>query len=80
MIKLLMIVNVRLKLVVKLLLSQTPLASDLRNVSTALKIVTDLERIGDQSADIAEIIIRLDGEYTYKMVEHIPAMASVAKE
>lgn len=62
-----------------LLLSQTPLATDLRNVSTALKVVTDLERIGDQGADIAELIIGLDGEYTFKMVEHIPAMASVAK-
>ncbi|WP_249029082.1 phosphate signaling complex protein PhoU [Tannockella kyphosi] len=62
-----------------LLLSQTPLATDLRNVSSALKVVTDLERIGDQSADIAELIISLDGEYTFKMVEHIPSMASVAK-
>lgn len=62
-----------------LLLIQTPLAQDLRDVSTALKIVTDLERIGDQSADIAAIILELDGEYVYKMVEHIPNMAHVAK-
>lgn len=62
-----------------LLLKQTPLAQDLRDVSTALKIVTDLERIGDQSADIASIIIDLNGEYAFKMVEHIPNMAHVAK-
>ena len=39
-----------------LILRQQPIATDLRNVTTALKIVTDLERIGDQAADIAEII------------------------
>ena len=36
-----------------LILRQQPIATDLRNVTTALKIVTDLERIGDQAADIA---------------------------
>ena len=40
-----------------LILKQQPVASDLRNVSTALKVVTDLERIGDQGADIAEILL-----------------------
>lgn len=40
----------------KLLLMQHPVASDLRTVSAALKMVTDLERIGNQSADIADIV------------------------
>ena len=40
----------------KLLLQQQPVASDLRTISAALKMVTDMERIGHQSADIAEII------------------------
>ena len=40
----------------KLLLQRQPVAKDLRVVSSALKMVTDMERIGDQSADIAEII------------------------
>ncbi len=40
----------------KLLLQQHPVAKDLRIVSSALKMVTDMARIGDQSADIAEII------------------------
>ncbi|MGN1450741.1 MAG: phosphate signaling complex protein PhoU [Eubacteriales bacterium] len=40
----------------KLLLSQQPVARDLRTISSALKMVTDMERIGDQSADIAEIV------------------------
>ena len=35
---------------------QTPVASDLRHVSTALHIINDMERIGDQSADIAELV------------------------
>lgn len=43
-------------LCLKLLLQQQPVASDLRQISSALKMVTDLERIGDQAADIAEII------------------------
>lgn len=62
-----------------LILRQQPIASDLRNVTTALKIVTDLERIGDQAADIAEIIMNFEGEHAYKTVEHIPTMAKKAK-
>lgn len=62
-----------------LILRQQPIASDLRNVTSALKIVTDLERIGDQAADIAEIILNLEGEHVYKTVEHIPTMAKRAK-
>ena len=44
-------------LCIKLLLKQQPVASDLRQVSSALKMVTDLERIGNQAADIAEIVM-----------------------
>lgn len=40
----------------KLLLQQQPVARDLRIISSALKMITDMERIGDQSADIAEIV------------------------
>lgn len=40
----------------KLLLQQQPVATDLRIISSALKMVTDMARIGDQSADIAEIV------------------------
>lgn len=43
----------------RLLLQQQPVACDLRDVSTALKMVTDLERIGDQAADIAEVTVFL---------------------
>lgn len=37
------------------LLHQQPVASDLRKVSAALKMITDMERIGDQAGDIAEV-------------------------
>lgn len=43
-------------LCLKLLLQQQPVARDLRQISAALKMVTDMERIGDQAADIAEIL------------------------
>ena len=43
-------------LCLKLLLRQQPVASDLRKISAALKMITDMERIGDQASDIAEIV------------------------
>ena len=45
----------------KLLLQQQPVAKDLRIISAALKMITDMERIGDQAEDIAEIIPFLSG-------------------
>lgn len=48
-------------LCLKLLLQQQPVARDLRQISAALKMITDMERIGDQASDIAEIIPYLNG-------------------
>ena len=48
-------------LCLKLLLQQQPVARDLRQISAALKMITDMERIGDQADDISDIIIYLDG-------------------
>ena len=49
-------------LCLKMLLQQQPVAKDLRQISAALKMITDLERIGDQASDIAEIISFIDGK------------------
>ena len=63
-----------------LILKQTPVAGDLRMVSTALKVVTDLERIGDHASDIAELILRIHGKDVYKMLDHLPVMAAKASD
>ena len=47
-------------LCLRILLRQQPVARDLRTVSSALKMITDMERIGDQAADIAEIVLSGD--------------------
>lgn len=64
-------------LCLKLLLQQQPVARDLRQISAALKIITDMERIGDQAADIAEIISAMLSEgYVPEDVGHIRDMAT----
>lgn len=63
-----------------LILRQQPVAKDLRIVTTALKVVTDMERIGDHAADISELIIRNRFKSNYSLLEEIPKMAEVAKQ
>ena len=58
----------------KLLLHQQPVARDLRAISAALKMITDMERIGDQAEDIAEIVISI-GNHTMDGLEIIEQMA-----
>ena len=58
----------------KLLLHQQPVAKDLRLISAALKMITDMERIGDQAEDIAEIVTFLNG-HTMDGMELIEEMA-----
>jgi len=61
-----------------LILRQQPVARDLRKISTALKMITDIERIGDNAADIAELSMEITGEYIFEIVGHIPKMAEIA--
>lgn len=69
----------------RILLSQQPVATDLRTISTAFKMITDMERICDQAADIAEIVLNFEGVKMLKkpidimkMAEHCVIMTSKA--
>ena len=66
-------------LCMRMLLQQQPVASDLRVISAALKMITDMERIGDQAADIAEVVTMLEAESAIEPPEHISAMAEEAR-
>lgn len=66
-------------LCLRMLLMQQPVARDLRLVSSALKMITDMERIGDQAADIAEIVTMLKDADQAAPPEHIAAMAEEAR-
>ncbi|HYF77458.1 MAG TPA: phosphate signaling complex protein PhoU [Symbiobacteriaceae bacterium] len=59
----------------QLMALQQPLASDLRSIGTALKIVTDLERMADHATDIAKVTVRLSGQKLIKELVDIPLMA-----
>lgn len=66
-------------LCLRMLLTRQPVAHDLRVVSSALKMITDMERIGDHAADISEIVTMMD--YSSAMQpEHFGAMSRAAIE
>ena len=64
----------------KLIATQQPIAGDLRKISTAFKIITDLERMGDLALDIAKVTIRLAGQRLIKPLVDIPRMAVLAQQ
>lgn len=66
-------------LCMKLLLQQQPVARDLRTISAALKMISDMERIGDQASDIADIAKFLDGSDITHHV-HLQQMAEAAMQ
>ena len=64
----------------KILLMERPVASDFRDVSAALKMITDLERIADHCSDISEYIIMLSEEKEIPMPEYVPEMIECTKK
>ena len=63
-------------LCMKLLLQQQPVARDLRLISSALKMITDMECIGDQAADIAELAIFMAENPAVKNLKHVSQMGN----
>ena len=64
----------------RLLLKQQPVAGDLRKISTAIKMITDIERIGDSAADIAEITLHRKASVGDEVMERILSMADDARD
>ena len=64
----------------KLIATQQPMAKDLRIIGTALKIITDLERMGDYAEDIAKVTKRIKDEKLIKPLVDIPRMALITQE
>ena len=65
------------RLCLQLLLQQQPVARDLRTISAALKMITDLERISDNATDIGEIVLRIAGQRFIKPLVDIPMMGDI---
>ncbi|WP_163194494.1 phosphate signaling complex protein PhoU [Clostridium thermarum] len=65
---------------IKLIAMQQPLATDLRNIFTSIKVATDLERMADHAVDIAKIAKRLKNEVYIKELVDIPRMAEIVQK
>ncbi len=63
-----------------LITRQQPVARDLRTVSATLKVVTDVERIGNHAVDIAELARRNQGHSIYQISDSMPGLISAAKD
>lgn len=63
----------------RLLALQQPMARDLRTIGTAMKVITDIERMGDHAVDLAKISKRLAKEKLFKPLVDIPRLAELAK-
>lgn len=67
-------------LCLRLITLQQPVAGDMRRISAALKMITDMERIGDQAADIADLSQRLIDHGVYRHAKHLNQMAEVTSD
>jgi phosphate transport system protein len=63
----------------RLLALQQPMGKDLREIGTAMKVITDIERIGDLAVDIAKIALKVEKEFGDASVIDIPRMGAVAR-
>jgi len=63
----------------EMLALQQPMAGDLRVVGTAMKMITDIERIGDLAVDIAKITMKIEKEFGESSFIDIPGMANIAR-
>lgn len=64
---------------IHIIATQQPMGSDLRRLTAIIKLITDLERIGDYSVNIAEIVLEIGEDPLIKPLVDIPKMAEVAK-
>ncbi|MBQ7347485.1 MAG: phosphate signaling complex protein PhoU [Clostridia bacterium] len=62
----------------RIMIRQQPVAKDFREVSTALKMITDIERFGDQASDIGDLVYTMPGDSYIKKLTHITAMGELA--
>jgi phosphate transport system protein len=65
---------------IRLLALQQPLATDLREIGTALKMITDIERIGDLAVDIAKIAMKIEKEFGTSDFIDLPSMSGIARK
>ena len=68
------------RLCLKLILKQQPVASDLLFVTSAMKMITDMERIADQAVDISELVVKMSKLPYADAVKEIPEMADRVQE
>ncbi len=64
----------------RLIALQAPVARDLRLLGTAMKVITDLERIGDHAVDIAKVARKLSSDQFFKPLVDIPKMSRAVRE
>jgi phosphate transport system protein len=64
---------------IRILALQQPMAGDLRVVGTAMKMITDIERIGDLAVDVAKIALKVDKEFGATNIIDFPRISSVAR-